>query len=117
MRRFLAVLSFVAVTSCGATTAFAQNCVPLADAMARMQNHPMTADVHMASAAEVKLAVEIFNAMPPQSEDKFDLVVMATATSGAGMLLLGNEGQICQGAPFPPEVWRVFVRSVRGEVS
>lgn len=108
----------VALCLLAATPAFAQdNCVPVATAVEHMRQHPMTASVHVALPAEAKLAVDILNAMPPETDEHYTVVIFATATSGAGLLLLGNDDAVCQNLPVPPDMWRAFVRSVRGETS
>jgi hypothetical protein len=110
MRKLL-VLLFLALP----TPAFAQTCIPVEVVVAQFQAHPMTADVYVASAAEAKLAVEIYNAMPPESEGKYNTVVMATAVNESGIVFVGNDNMVCEHMVLPAPQWRIFVRSVRGQ--
>lgn len=112
MRRLLLALTAACVL---ATSAVAQECRSVADAVAYLHAMPAVVDVYVASPAEAKNAVDILNAMPPESDDKFTDVILVTGGNGQGLIVLGNDGQMCSAIALPAGTWRVFVRSVRGE--
>lgn len=112
MRRLLLTLS-----ACLALTApvHAQECRSVPDAVAYLHAMPAVVDVYVANPAEAKNAVDILNAMPPESDDKFTDVILVTGGNGQGLIVLGNDGQMCSAIALPVGTWRIFVRSVRGE--
>lgn len=114
MRNLVFAFVALAMSACGSLSPVAaQECTPVEMVAGNLIVHPMTAEVHIATPAEVKLALEIINAMPPETNFDFDTMIFATAHTGQGLVLVGHSG-ICQQVAFPPREWSAFLRSVRG---
>ncbi len=112
MRRLLAALALMAVL---VSPAAAQQCAPVDVIVTFLQANPAVESIHVATATEVVKAVEIMNAMPPQTDDKFNTVILVTAKDGNGVALFGNDGIMCREnqMPMPGSQWQIFLRSVR----
>ena len=59
-------------------------------------------------------AVEWYNSQPPESDHKFDLVIVAPLRSGAGMIGLGYGDKICEAGPIDREAFRQLLTKVLG---
>lgn len=114
MRHLFALLLAASVWSCAPEAALAQTCLPVEAAVARLQALP-GADIYIPSPGETKAAMDILNAMPPETDEHFDTMIFATGKDDSGLILLGMGGVVCDALPMPAATWRVFVRSVRGQ--
>jgi hypothetical protein len=110
MRAFLATL----LLAWNIDAAAAQSCVPADITMAIVQTHPTYQSHHVASEAEARIASDIFNAAPPESDIRWTLAILVSFRDGSGGLLVGREGLICGSLRFAPASWPAFERSVRG---
>lgn len=116
LRQLLALLLLACVWSCAPEAALAQpNCIPLDVAVNRLSETSIVADVYVTSEAETVKAVEIINAMPPETDEHFDVIILVTTKSGTGAMFFGNDGQVCGHVEMADEMWRTVVRSVRGQ--
>jgi hypothetical protein len=64
---------------------------------------------------ERERAVAVYNASPPQSDDRFEIVFIGRLPGGFGALALGNNGEICTRAILPPDEFAKFLRAVKGQ--
>jgi hypothetical protein len=115
LRHLFALLLTACVWSCAPEAALAQQCMPLEMAVARWQANPNIADVYVASPSETVAAVAIFNSMPPESEEAFDVVVLVTGKDDSGAVFVGKDGEVCATMRVPAGAWRNFVKAVRGQ--
>lgn len=117
MKRSLigAALSLALFATCSTAPAIAQsNCrsvdADLADFdVAGGTNHAFLAG------DEKKRAIDFINAIPPETNETFEIVFIGILPNGIGAVGLGDKGQICQHIGLPPELFAKFLRAVKGQ--
>jgi len=92
-------------------------CAPVDLILAMEQAHPAYASHHVATAAEVAVAAEVFNAYPPETQAHWGEAVLVQYRDGSGSLIVGNDGMACGKLTLTGDVWPAVARKVRGSPS
>lgn len=90
-------------------------CTPANGAIGKFLSDERTARAVSLEGEQLKRAVNFFNALPPTTNEAFDLGAIFETKQGTGILLLGSNGNFCQGlAVGDPDKWAIIVRYVLG---
>ena len=82
-----------------------------------MEQHPNYAGHTILDEAQARIAAAIYNALPPETDDPWNHVVLFDGKAGDGMMIVGNDGTLCQGTAVPRSHWPTLKRTVLGETS
>lgn len=86
-----------------------EQCLTQESVLALYMASPLYASHGNLTGDEAERAVALYNASPPQSDDKFNLVILVLAVEGhGGALLLGNDGMLCNNLVMGPDMLRKF---------
>jgi hypothetical protein len=113
--RTLLGLALAAGVALFSYTAHAQSCMPQEIAVAKFAASDGYDSHKMLTGDPAQRAVAIYNAHPPQGDDAFDTVVLLVGKPGYGLvLLLGNDGLLCDRLNVPEDAREHFIRTVLG---
>lgn len=87
-------------------------CVPAEEAIKR--HGPVFSEVLTFDGRDARPAGDLFNAIPPLSDEAWNFAILASLKAGGGMLLVGKEHAVCAGIQISPQQWDTVLRSIVG---
>lgn len=99
----------------------ADECKPIAVVAEQIATMPvLSAPRVVIGDKAIAMAVAIFNASPPESDASYNFAVLvgiADSVGGGGLLLVGNDGSVCQAVRFTAQQWLALTRFVEGQAT
>lgn len=88
-------------------------CISIDMAMSEAQSRGYT--VEFFAGNEIGRAVELYNLLPPPSNEQWTVAGYVLRPDGSGVLILGEGTAICTSVNLPPHYMRAALRTIRGE--
>jgi hypothetical protein len=109
-RNVLAALFALALFS----SASAQSCRSVDAVLSEFETVGVT-EVKFLEGAEKQRALDFINAVPPETNVTFQIVLVGVLPSGMGVIGLGDHGHICHYLVFPEDLFERLTSAVSGE--
>lgn len=90
----------------------AEPCMPLAEFKEMLAEHPEWTGLALLTPEQIKQAVEIYNAIPPETDSTYAVVWLVDRADGVGAMVLGSETEACVVQPFSADDFQALKRSL-----
>ena len=78
------------------------------------KSRPTYANHHVLTGEGIALGAEVFNSMPPASDDDWTLVVIIDLADGSGVLAVGRDDRVCHSPQIPERDYQALKRGLWG---
>jgi len=90
------------------------NCMDQEVFIGLAQSSPAYASHQVLEGDERKLADELFNSIPPATDETHPTIILVSRRDGSGAMFLGPVGRVCTLVMFPADRWKALLRYLRG---
>jgi len=101
----VAIIAVLCALASPSFAAPANDCRPMAQIMQMVVSNPAYRSHGILSGEALAKAVGIYNSIPPESDDQWDLVVLVNRVDGSGDMLMGRGSELCAGLRLPQPRW------------
>lgn len=108
----LSLIGIGSALAAGSGNKTPMKCVPLSKVTDAIKNHPGFSNFRPVSQDRLKDAVELFNALPPETNTKWDAVYLIDGPSNNGVMVVGLKGKACEAIFVDDPYWRAVLRTI-----
>jgi hypothetical protein len=111
------VVAIILVMFASPALAQAPRCTDWTVVREQAKTIPVFSPIRALKGEAVKLAVELFDSIPPETNSGFTVAAVidiADEAGGGGLVLVGNESQLCGSFRIAKDRWGAFLRATEG---
>lgn len=90
------------------------DCIAVSKLSALLTRYPGFSNLRAVKPGKLAFAVDVYNAQPPVSNERWTMAMLVDGPDGAGALLVGRDGMICGYIIIHSPHWKVIVNKIEG---